>query len=413
MPYDPTGVPSVVKGLLAGTPQEEAANAYSAGANRLRQGVLHGQDRGYDLNPPQQLPEGALRVINALTGHDGTPRYQLFPERMIRSAFTAPHDAMAGEFGTPGTEEFIDKALPRAMDMSGMMGSGGMISPTGGAGGSLGVFLGPKGIRSLEKQWGGPLPEHPSAVANKATAPIQDQVLREAYAKAILGIREAAGNPKSDDIFKHSGWFSGAEGGIRREIPDLGAKLVPTEVGDLWGTGQFTWDHPMGDLHKAYNVPPIVLNPKATTRGLYDPKTNSIVIRADPFTKGGIREAERIVPHEFQHAIDNSEGFAAGGSPANAPLYKEYYKPGSAFTNMSIKDAVNTEANMKEMFGAHTQNAIDVYKRLMGETSARNVQARREQGFKYLRPPSQTEDIPRSQQLVPYHIPSLPRNFQF
>src|ERR1019366_8000512 len=105
-------------------------------------------DPGATHGLPVAPPPG-LDVYNALTGSGGQERYQLFPERIVRSALSLPADVMSGKVATPmqqpqgGTEEDYssDPLLQRVQDMAALMGGGGIASAPEAALGTAGGKL--------------------------------------------------------------------------------------------------------------------------------------------------------------------------------------------------------------------------------------------------------------------------------
>src|ERR1019366_8481468 len=98
-------------------------------------------DPGATHGLPVAPPPG-LDIYNALTGSGGQERYQLFPERIVRSALSLPADVMSGKVATPmqqpqgGTEEDYssDPLLQRVQDMAALMGGSGLLPTTEKAG---------------------------------------------------------------------------------------------------------------------------------------------------------------------------------------------------------------------------------------------------------------------------------------
>lgn len=375
--------------------------------------------------------------VDRLLGLGGQERYQTWPERMIRSGATLPHDTMTGDVPdmtglrredftdaappqgsglfNPSTAQPNDQMIDRANDMAGTVALGTAPAPAA-ARGSAGVFLGPMGKRMLELQRGEPLPEHPAAVANMryGDPAIRDQGMREAQAAGVLKMREAAGLP-TQDVFDHSGMFLGADGIPRREVPDLGARLVPAlnsngdHIFNKHGL-EFRYEHPAGDLHAAYDLPNITVgmnHPEVGGGGgaFFDPKTRQIVIGANPHTQSGMNVANSVINHEMQHAIQHGEGLTGGGDPRNSPLFNEYYADGDR--QLDIRRNLGFE-RLLDMTGGTSDKAKEVYKALQGEVEARNVQARRAKGYNYLKHPELTEDVPRNQQIIPYNQNSRP-----
>lgn len=355
-------------------------------------------------------------AYDRLAGYGGQERHQLWPERMIRSGFSAPHDAMTGDLPAidPATGHTSEAMVERANDMAGTVALGTAPAPAA-ARGSAGVFLGPMGKRMLELQRGEPLPEHPAAVANmKYGEPaIKDQGMREAQAEGVLKMREAAGLP-TQDVFENSGMFMGADGIPRREVPDLGARLVPAldkygePIYNKYGA-EFRYEHPAGDLHAAYDLPNITVgmnHPSVAGGGAsFDPATRQIHIGANPHTQTGLRDANSVINHEIQHAIQNAEGFTGGGNPTSSPLYNEYYADGKLQPDIGRNLFYE---GLLSAFGSPSEQAKKVYRSLQGETEARNAQTRRAKGYNYLKHPELTEDVPRSEQIIPYSPRSMP-----
>jgi len=87
-------------------------------------------------------------IINRLLGTGGEERYQTWPEKMVRDALAAPSQAIAaGNAPNPykeGSEEWQDfesrrgAALPQALNMAALAGTGGL----GGVGAEAGAALG-------------------------------------------------------------------------------------------------------------------------------------------------------------------------------------------------------------------------------------------------------------------------------
>ena len=63
-------------------------------------------------------------VVENLIGSNGKERYQLWPERILRSAVELPHDVMTGQtpIVDPATGRTSEKVIERAQDMTAMMG---------------------------------------------------------------------------------------------------------------------------------------------------------------------------------------------------------------------------------------------------------------------------------------------------
>jgi len=95
--------------------------------------------QGLPVQPaPQQVQQPS--VVDKLLGTNNTPRYQLWPERMIRAALSAPHDTL-------NSDHFVTSQdlIKPAMDMAALAGTGGLVGVGEGAEAALGAgpFLRP------------------------------------------------------------------------------------------------------------------------------------------------------------------------------------------------------------------------------------------------------------------------------
>lgn len=309
--------------------------------------------------------------------------------------------------------------------------------------GTSGVFVGPYGahmLRAEERAAGATPKPHPvygDEVMQRAErlrpefrdAFIGHQVdMRDAQARQALTSREAVGPQHSRDVFPTSGWSRGAEGTPRKEIPDIGAKLVP-----LKGTEKFVIEHPAGDFHKIYDIPPVEFSSNlkgmeylqygkmGKGEAMFFPDSNRIIVGGTP-TKTGLKEAISPVLHELQHAIQKKEGLAFGSNPAatmhGREFQQEFYPRESHPEKATIYGPkIGAKAEIpswhEEMAGQQAKKydptsesagmkraAFEAYRRSAGETEARNVQARRAKGYNYGIHPEDTEDITRGLQWV-------------
>jgi Large polyvalent protein associated domain 23 len=176
------------------------------------------------------------------------------------------------------------------------------------------------------------------------------------------------------DIWRHTGWAQGADGAWRFEIPDTGAQFRKTPAYGSKSTDTMAdvLAHP--ELYAAYpelaNMQAYRMSPRATYTGVYDPpyggRQQAIGLNTaypdDPVT---------VLIHELQHAVQDREGFEPGGMPKMTPEVRKNYSPDEA------------------------------YPLSMGETEARNVEARRtmKPGQRRAKPPWTTQDIPYDFQL--------------
>ena len=98
------------------------------------------QEPQVNSDQPQADQSMAGKIADRLFGLNGVDRYQLWPERVVRSAVTAPGDVLNSP--TPVTS---DELVKRAVDMSALAGTGGLAGVGEDAGLALGAgpFLRP------------------------------------------------------------------------------------------------------------------------------------------------------------------------------------------------------------------------------------------------------------------------------
>lgn len=372
---------------------------------------------------------GILDNLLGLTGE----RYQTWPEKTVRGAISGmalPGDVLSGKV-QPGSPQEIERAL----DLAGLMVMGPAPVASKLADGTLGSFAGVR-ARGLDK----------NALGGAQTL-------------------EASGKT-ADEIWQQTGFFRGADGRWRFEIPNTEMKLKDSafDVKDKDGTDTFSLkpgsytlqqvlDHPL--LFKAYpelKGIKVVSVPEEWGRGIkggYDRNYKTLYVSSD--TSDGMRST---IVHEVQHAIQDIEGFQRGGNPSQFKTaeikeaernFKEaskrveseikkqhsmsdtdlaWYKmavkmesvPGSEFAKNSgadlikkakelgIYDNLKIIADSEHKLGEAALDNLARYKSLMGEVEAVNVQNRLLYDEHILRnkSPIRSEDIPRSQQLIQF-----------
>lgn len=102
------------------------------------------------LTVPPVVPEAEQpglvnnRVVNRLFGLNGEERYQTWPEKMLRSGLSLPHDVMTGEqpIVDPETGHTSARVIERAQDTAGLA-MGGAIGGTGARAGEAVLGSGP------------------------------------------------------------------------------------------------------------------------------------------------------------------------------------------------------------------------------------------------------------------------------
>ena len=137
--------------------------------------------------------------------------------------------------------------------------------------------------------------------------------------------------------------------------------------------------------------------------GAYSPKANTIDIRAPseyrPTGSGSLRS---VLLHEIQHAIQNYEGFARGGSPKEArtmPEFEQALRQHMAANDGRMPSWTEVQPGSEQI---EQEAAYQVYRRLAGEVEARNTQHRLGMSAAERRatPPTETADVPRGGQIV-------------
>ena len=298
-------------------------------------------------------------------------------------------------------------------------------------------------------------------------APLDDLAKAEAMEKA----GEAA-----DDIWRATGWGRGADQKWRFEIDDSGADFRdlatrPVEQYGVFGRAQEKFRHP--ELFGAYDLPyeidagrgsrrhgsasaPTHWRSDMPDRGI---KAGDIQDMGRVTAKGGTRgEIKQTALHEFQHAVQNAEGFARGGnmsdeaarlaaqreaeimataeaalSPADQASLARYRDlatrhrgadviPGDVVIEVNdmkkapwfrqFQENIDEIRKMRAQAGGGAgalesglidrEEAFRQYERLAGEVEARNVERRMDMDAATRRatPPWATEDVPRGQQIV-------------
>lgn len=257
----------------------------------------------------------------------------------------------------------------------------------------------------------------------------------------------ARGAPR-EDIWRDTGWFQGTDGKWRFEIDDSQMKhavpltewipkkedgkplMAPNlEVAYNKAASQLTpeapvrlkrlFEHP--ELDRAYRYgfansqdhPGIMGMPVQLIEG---GNVSGQFVGPLPYGVVGLHEtlppgtAKSTALHEIQHAVEDFEGFARGGSTKG--LAAELYNRTAARINDIISEAggnlqyataaqrQEVESLRKLIRGVKTDG--DAYRRLAGEVEARNVQTRANMTADERRatPPWLTEDVPATEQIV-------------
>ena len=217
---------------------------------------------------------------------------------------------------------------------------------------------------------------------------------------------KAAGAP-DEEIYKATGWFFGsADGKPRFEIPDDDARLInpaPGKLGNAYDHEELYNAYPdTQGLHYSANIDPMLFSPSGSFAN------GNIKVNAS-----GIRPAESTTLHELQHAIQQREGFARGGSPEGLPEAlgndaKALRTRASQLLDQGNRpEALALEKQARQLdsqivWGNHAPQ--ELYRRLAGESEARLTQSRMamtgaERAENY---PPDMYDVPVGDQIVRY-----------
>ncbi len=260
----------------------------------------------------------------------------------------------------------------------------------------------------------------------------------EAVGRDSVPDREGNVPGSEADTHTATGWSRGKDGKWRFEIDDSQASIKPlAEWADnskyphrMPDVGQVL-DHP--ELLKAYpqlaDVGVRSDTDLGTSIGAYNPSRNVVEIR-DPasYPPTGPKSLKSVLLHEIQHAIQNHEGFARGASVSEfkeprtserdqlngrITAINKLLSESSSDGNKARYDQLLSERSkvVRQLDEKGLRNEVDIheaahkdYKRVSGETEARNTQTRMDLSAADRRatPPSETEDVPRSQQIVKF-----------
>lgn len=216
-----------------------------------------------------------------------------------------------------------------------------------------------------------------------------------------------------------TGWERGADGKWRYEMPDAkikdtmnvgGGHIVKRYEDDmLWNGGKLSEVIDAPELFKAYpqlkdvRIETDTIMNDMPSNGEYNSKTNTITIHADE-----LKYMNGILNHEIQHAIQDIEGFARGGSPRliRGEVKKKLNDVTKQIRQLRAEGKEDEAKALVEknrgLYNAYQKNDdYNSYKSLAGEVEARNVSARLnmtpEERRKSLA--ESTEDVARKDQI--------------
>lgn len=342
--------------------------------------------QGQENNAPAGNVVAKRGIVDNLLGLSGE-RYQTWPERAVRGAISAmalPGDVLSGKV-QPGSAQEIE----RAVDLAGLMVGGPAPVASRMAEGTLGSFAG---------------------------------VTSKTFDKGALEVAQAAEKEgvHPEEIWNKTGFFRGADNRWRYEIvdkdarinskgfdrkieEDMSGELVPTiSVKEFGTTVGEALDHP--ELFKAYphlkNIGIYPLPEQLAERGVIGQMAEGNMYLKNDLHPDFVRS---VILHELSHEIQKKEGFARGGSAPEfehpnlkkaKKIYEEAVAKGGNPESEELKKA-------KAILEDEKDKSATLYRRLMGEVEARNVQTRMD--FDELMSmqtyPRLTEDTPRFLQI--------------
>lgn len=259
------------------------------------------------------------------------------------------------------------------------------------------------------------------SLAGERGAAASDKAEERTFRMDNLSVARKMEEEKKDAkaIKMATGWERGADGKWRYEMPDAkikdtmdvgGGHIVKRYEDDmLWNGGKLSKVIDAPELFKAYpQLKDVLIDTDAImndmpSNGEYNSKTNTITIHADE-----LKYMNSILNHEIQHAIQDIEGFAKGGSPrlVRGEVKKRFDEVTKQIKQLRAEGKEDEAKALIEknrgLYNAYQKNDdYNSYKSLAGEVEARNVSARLnmtpEERRKSLA--ESTEDVARKDQI--------------
>ena len=259
------------------------------------------------------------------------------------------------------------------------------------------------------------------SLAGERGAAASDKAEERTFRMDNLSVARKMEEEKKDAkaIKMATGWERGADGKWRYEMPDAkikdtmnvgGGQIVKRYEDDmLWNGGKLSDVIDAPELFKAYpqlkdvRIETDAIMNDMPSNGEYNSKTNTITIHADE-----LKYMNSILNHEIQHAIQDIEGFAKGGSPrlVRGEVKKRFDEVTKQIKQLRAEGKEDEAKALIEknrgLYNAYQKNDdYNSYKSLAGEVEARNVSARLnmtpEERRKSLA--ESTEDVARKDQI--------------
>lgn len=259
------------------------------------------------------------------------------------------------------------------------------------------------------------------SLAGERGAAAADKAEERTFRMDNLSVARTMEEEKKDAkaIKMATGWERGADGKWRYEMPDAkikdtmdvgGGHIVKRYEDDmLWNGGKLSKVIDAPELFKAYpQLKDVLIDTDAImndmpSNGEYNSKTNTITIHADE-----LKYMNSILNHEIQHAIQDIEGFAKGGSPrlVRGEVKKRFDEVTKQIKQLRAEGKEDEAKALIErnrgLYNAYQKNDdYNSYKSLAGEVEARNVSARMNMtpGERRKTLAESTEDVARKDQI--------------
>lgn len=234
-------------------------------------------------------------------------------------------------------------------------------------------------------------------------------------------MEQAGTDPRA--IWKETGTFKGPDGHWRQEIPDNTSKLTLGRIKpDAYGAQEaktFEGAVKHQQLKRAYpelNDVSFTHWPDENYLGAsFNPRESAITMGRDAMGQPGVHL------HELQHAIQQREGWANGGSPKwfeknelpYAELVKRNYKTQDQYIRARANGGIDPDTGLSaELLRRAVDEAVsrvknwlppeEKYRRLAGEAEARAVEARQNLNAQQRRDlfPLDSYDVPIDQLII-------------
>jgi hypothetical protein len=216
-------------------------------------------------------------------------------------------------------------------------------------------------------------------------------IFNKGMAAKALQMEKAGASP--EEIWTSTGTFRGPDKQWRQEISDKAADITDDVYHGIKAEQQFigpvskALEHE--ELYKAY---PEIGNVKSYLYAAKEPRASFDTGSNTLMAQGPSTQSQKSgVLHELQHAIQNKEGFARGGSPENVGGITNQYQVAKSQFDEAYKTRMDKNADpiakenaiqIMNFYGPKLRqlkklsDPYEAYKHLAGEAEARAVQAR-------------------------------------